>query len=42
MPFRVDKLIFLGFVVSSKGIHVDDAKISAIKTRPQPTNLQQV
>ena len=40
--FGVDKLDFLGFVVSSKGVHVDEAKIDAIKTWPQPTNLQQV
>lgn len=40
--FGVDKLIFLGCVVSSKGVHVDEAKIDAIKTWPQPTNLQQV
>jgi hypothetical protein len=35
-------LVFLGFVVSSKGVHVHEAKIDAIKTWPQPTNLQQV
>jgi hypothetical protein len=40
--FGVDKLVFLGFVVSSKGIEVDESKIDAIKTWPQPTNLQQV
>jgi hypothetical protein len=40
--FRVDKLVFLGFVVSSKGVHVDETKIDTIKTWPQPTNLQQV
>src|SRR3954468_7409473 len=40
--FGVDKLVFLGFVVSSKGVHVDESKINAIKTCPQPTNLQQV
>ena len=40
--FGVDKLVFLGFVVSSKGVHVDESKINAIKTWPQPTNLQQV
>ena len=40
--FGVDKLAFLGFVVSSKGVHVDESKINAIKTWPQPTNLQQV
>ena len=33
---------FLGFFVSSKGVHVDEYKINAIKTWPQPTNLQQV
>ena len=40
--FGVDKLVFLGFVVSSKGVHVDESKINAIKTWPQPTYLQQV
>ena len=40
--FGVDKLVFLGFIVSSKGVHVDESKIEAIKTWPQPTNLQQV
>ena len=40
--FGVDKLVFLGFIVSYKGVHVDDCKINAIKTCPQPTNLQQV
>ena len=37
--FGVDKLVFLGFVISSKGVHVDESKIEAIKTWPQPTNL---
>ena len=37
--FGVDKLVFLGFVVSSKGVHVDEAKIDVIKTWPQQTNL---
>ena len=40
--FGVDKLVFLGFVVSSKGVHVDESKINAIKTWPQTTNLHQV
>ena len=35
--FGVDKLVFLGFVVSSKGVHVDESKINAIKTWRQPT-----
>ena len=29
--FAQDKLVFLGFVVSSKGIEVDSSKISAIR-----------
>ena len=40
--FGVHKLVFLGFAVSSKGVNVDESKIEAIKTWPQPTNLQQV
>ena len=40
--FGVDKLVFLGFVVPSKGVHVYESKINAIKTWPQPTNLRQV
>jgi hypothetical protein len=40
--FGVDKLVFLGFVVSSKGVQVDETKIDAIKNWPQPTNLLQV
>ena len=40
--FLVLILVLLGIVVSSKGVHVDDSKINAIKTWPQPTNLQQV
>ena len=37
--FGVDKLVFLGFVVSCKGVHVDEAKIDAIETWTQSTNL---
>ena len=40
--FGVDKLVFLGFVVSSKGVHVDESKINAIETWPQPTNFSKV
>ena len=40
--FGVDKVVFLGFVVSSKGVHVDESKIEATNTWPLPTNLQQV
>ena len=34
--FGVDKLVFLGFVVSSKGVHVDESKIESIKTWHNP------
>lgn len=40
--FGVDKLVFLGFAVPSKGVEVDESKIEAIKSWPQPTNLKQV
>ena len=40
--FGVDKLVFLGFVVSPKGFEVDDSNIDAIKTWPQQPNLAQV
>ena len=40
--FGVAKLVFLHFLVSSKGVHVDESKINAINNWPQPTNLQQV
>ena len=40
--FAKDKLVFLGFVVSSKGIEVDESKIEAIKNWPTPTNIAQV
>ena len=34
--FAQQKLIFLGFVVSSNGIEVDESKIEAIKDWPRP------
>ena len=40
--FGVDKIVFLGFSVTSKGVHVDESKIEAIKAFPKPTNLQQL
>lgn len=40
--FSIDKVVFLGFVVSSKDLQVDETKIDAIKTWPTLTNLQQV
>ena len=40
--FAKNKLTFLGFVVSSKGIEVDDSKVEAIRNWPTPTNIGQV
>ena len=40
--FCTDELVFLGYVVSSKGIEVDTSKIEAITNWPPPTNLAQL
>ncbi|OMO50156.1 Integrase, catalytic core [Corchorus capsularis] len=40
--FCTNKLVFLGFVVSSQGIEVAEEKIKAIKDWPTPTNVGQV
>jgi len=40
--FSTDKLVFLGFVVSAKGIGVDEEKVKAIREWPKPTNVGQV
>ena len=40
--FAQDRFVFLGFVVSSKGIEVDTSKIAAIKDWPTPTTVGQV
>ncbi|KAL4282658.1 hypothetical protein GQ457_16G018760 [Hibiscus cannabinus] len=37
-----DQLIFLGFVVSAQGIHVDDEKVKAIREWPTPTSICEV
>ncbi|KAK4841756.1 hypothetical protein QYF36_009976 [Acer negundo] len=39
--FCTNKLVFLGFVVSAKGIGVDEEKVKAIKEWPKPTNVGQ-
>ncbi|XP_073057399.1 uncharacterized protein [Primulina eburnea] len=39
--FCTSKLVFLGFVVSSQGIQVDEDKVSAIRDWPTPANGQQ-
>ena len=40
--FCLDRVIFLGFVVSAKGVEVDDEKIKAIKEWPTPTSVTEV
>lgn len=34
--FGVNEVVFLGFVVSSRGVEVDESKINAIKNWPTP------
>ena len=36
------QVIFLGYVVSAQGIHVDEEKVKAIQEWPTPTSIQQV
>lgn len=40
--FLTDNLLFLEFVVTSTGIHVDDEKVRAIREWPIPTNIHEV
>ena len=40
--FALDHIEFLGFVVSSKGVHVDQAKVVAIQNWPTPSNMNEV
>jgi len=40
--FCTDHVTFLGFVVSSKGIHMDEEKVRAIKDWPPPKNVSEV
>ncbi|XP_044477533.1 uncharacterized mitochondrial protein AtMg00860-like [Mangifera indica] len=40
--FCTNKLVFLGFVVSAKGIEVDEEKVKAIKQWPTPKNIGDV
>jgi hypothetical protein len=40
--FCTNHVVFLGFVVSAKGIKVDESKVKAIKDWPAPTNVSQV
>jgi len=40
--FAIDHMDFLGFVVSSKEVHVDDEKVAAIRHWPTPTNVSEI
>jgi hypothetical protein len=40
--FCTDNLVFLGFVVSKRGIEVDEEKVKAIQEWPTPTTISQV
>ena len=40
--FGVDKVVFLGFVVSANGIEVDEEKVKSIKTWPTPLSTTEV
>ncbi|XP_040964752.1 uncharacterized protein, partial [Gossypium hirsutum] len=40
--FCTNKVVFLGFVVSSEGLEVDQEKVKAIQEWPRPTNVSQV
>jgi hypothetical protein len=40
--FCTDRMSFLGYVVTSQGIEVDEAKIVAITSWPLPTTVTQV
>lgn len=40
--FCTDHVIFLGFIVSSKGVHVDEEKVKAIREWPLPKNVSEV
>ena len=40
--FCMDKVMFLGYVVSVKGIEVDEEKVKAIKEWPTPKSITKV
>jgi hypothetical protein len=40
--FCTNHVVFLGFVVSGKGLEVDETKVQAIKDWPTPVNVSQV
>jgi len=40
--FFTPQVIFLGYVVSAHGMHVDEDEVKAIRERPTPTSLHEV
>ena len=40
--FLTNKLLFLGYIVSSDGIHVDEDKVKAVRDWPSPKTLTEV
>jgi len=40
--FCMDRIIFLGYVVSAKGIEMDEAKVKAIQEWPTPKSITEV
>ena len=40
--FCMDKVVFLGYVISAKGIEVDEEKVKAIKEWPTPKSITKV
>ena len=42
MQFYIDRLVFLGFVVSAQGIQVDKEKVRTIQDWPSPTSVSKV
>ncbi|XP_031375623.1 uncharacterized protein LOC116190098 [Punica granatum] len=40
--FFLESVVFLGFVVSSKGVEVDEEKVKAIREWPTPTTIAEV
>jgi hypothetical protein len=40
--FCMEKVVFLGYVVSTTGIEVDEEKVKAIKEWPMPKNITEV
>nr|GEX78649.1 retrotransposon protein, putative, Ty3-gypsy subclass [Tanacetum cinerariifolium] len=40
--FLTNKLLFLGYIMSSDGIHVDETKVQAVRDWPSPKTLSEV